>query len=126
MRSKDLTRTTTRPRRVLVIEDEPGIRGFAARALGAAGFAVDQAAGGREGLRLALGGQPDCVLLDLRLPDLDGEEVLRRLREQRPGQAVVIWSAGADRDAERRCLSLGARACLPKPVPVADLVRSAS
>jgi DNA-binding response OmpR family regulator len=113
-------------RRVLVIEDEPGIRGFAVRALRGAGFTVDEAAGGREGLRMACHRRPDVVLLDLRLPDLHGEEVLRCLRRDRPGQAVVVWSATADRAAEHRCLALGARTCLRKPVSLAELVGSLS
>ena len=111
-------------RRVLVIEDEPGIRCFAVRALRDAGFTVDQAAGGREGLRIARSQPPDAVLLDLRLPDLHGEEVLRYLRREQPDQAVVVWSATADRAAERRCLVLGARTCLRKPVSLAELVGS--
>jgi CheY-like chemotaxis protein len=80
-------------RRVLVIDDEPLIRSFTTRALRAAGFAVAEAAGGREGLRIALSDSPDVVLLDLGLPDLEGAEVLRRLRDERPDQAVLVWSA---------------------------------
>jgi two-component system KDP operon response regulator KdpE len=113
-------------RRVLVIDDEPGIRNFATRALGSAGFAVTEAAGGHEGLEIALSDPPDLVLLDLGLPDLDGEEVLRRLQRERPHQPVLVWSATTDRDAERRCLSLGARAYLHKPVSLGELVSCAS
>ena len=116
--------TTAAACRVLVIEDEPGIRSFASRALSAAGFAVGEAAGGREGLRIALSEPPGFVLLDLGLPDIEGEEVLQCLRQERPDHAVLVWSATADRDAERRCLLLGARACLRKPVPIAELLRS--
>jgi DNA-binding response OmpR family regulator len=108
--------------RVLVIDDEPGIRSFAARAFGLAGFAVAEAASGQEGLRLALNDSPDLVLLDLTLPDLGGEEVLRHLRQERPHQAVLVWSATADRGAEHRCLSLGARGYLRKPVSIGELL----
>jgi two-component system KDP operon response regulator KdpE len=113
---------TTESARILVIDDEPGIRSFAARALSAAGFAVAEAAGGHQGLRAALTDPPDLVLLDLGLPDLDGEQVLRHLIQQRPHQAVLVWSATADHDAKRRCLSLGAHAYLRKPVSVAELL----
>jgi two-component system, OmpR family, KDP operon response regulator KdpE len=109
---------------VLVIDDEPLIRSFAMRALRAEGFAVAEAAGGREGLEIALADPPDVVLLDLGLPDLEGAEVLRRLRHERPDQAVLVWSASADAAAERRCLLLGARACLRKPTPIAELLQS--
>jgi DNA-binding response OmpR family regulator len=120
----DASAVVTTARRILMIEDEPGIRSFASRALSTAGFTVDEAADGREGLRIARSEPSDFVLLDLGLPDLAGEEVLRCLRQERPDQAVLVWSATADRDAERRCLLLGARACLRKPVPVAELLRS--
>lgn len=109
-------------RRVLVIDDEPGIRRFITRALSSAGFTVTEAASGHEGLSAALSDPPDLVLLDLALPGLCGEEVLRRLQQARPHQAVLIWSATADRDAERRCLTLGARAHLRKPVPMKELL----
>jgi CheY-like chemotaxis protein len=80
-------------RRVLVIDDEPGIRSFTGRALSSAGFAVTGAASGHKGLQAALSGPHDLVLLDLALPDLGGEEVLRRLQQQRPDLAVLVWSA---------------------------------
>jgi two-component system KDP operon response regulator KdpE len=113
---------TTPVRRILVIDDEPGIRSFASRALSLAGFAVGEAASGDQGLRIALSDPPDLVLLDLGLPDLDGQQLLRRLHQERPHQAVIVWSATADQHAQRRCLSLGARACLPKPVSIAELL----
>lgn len=109
-------------RRVLLIDDEPRIRSFTTRALNSAGFTVTEAATGNEGLTAALSGHPDLVLLDLMLPGLSGEGVLQRLQQERPQQAVLVWSATADRTAERRCLTLGARACLRKPVPVKELL----
>lgn len=109
--------------RILVIDDEPLVRSFATRALRAEGFAVTEAAGGRAGLEIALADAPDVVLLDLGLPDLAGAEVLRRLRHERPDQAVLVWSATADPATERQCLQLGARACLRKPTPIAELLR---
>ncbi len=109
-------------RRVLVVDDEPRIRSFLARALRSAGFTVTEAATGPQGLKSALTDHPDLVLLDLELPGLSGEQLLHDLRHQRPGQAVLVWSATADPDAERRCLTLGARGFLPKPLPIRELV----
>ena len=108
--------------RVLVIDDEPGIRRFASRALRSAGFAVEEATGGHEGLSIALSDTHDLVLLDLGLPDLAGEEVLRCLHQERPHQAVLVWSAMADQQIQARCLTLGARACLHKPLSLAELL----
>ena len=110
--------------RVLVIDDEPRIRSFLTRALRSAGFAVTEAASGPQGLKAALTGQPDLVLLDLELPGLSGEQVLRHLQHHHPGQAVLVWSATADPEAERRCLTLGARGYLPKPLPIQELLSS--
>lgn len=110
--------------RILVIDDEPGLRRLAARVLRPAGFTVALAATGRQGLDIALREPCDVILLDLGLPDLDGEELLRRLRRSRPGQAVLVWSAAGDRRAADRCRSLGACGYLAKPFSVTELIRS--
>jgi DNA-binding response OmpR family regulator len=115
---------TAPARRVLVIDDERGIRSLTARALTPAGFTVALAATGHQGLSIALRDPCDLVVLDLDLPDLDGEELLRRLRRQRPGQAVLIWSATGDRHAASRCRSLGACGYLAKPFSLNELIRS--
>lgn len=109
-------------RRVLVIDDEPRIRSFLTRALRSAGFTVTEAATGPEGLTAALSDHPDLVLLDLALPGLSGEQVLRRLQHRQPHLAVLVWSATADPDAERRCLAHGARGYLRKPLPTQELL----
>ena len=80
---------TASARRILVIDDERGIRSLTARALSAAGFTVALAATGCQGLSIALREPCDLVVLDLHLPDLDGEELLRRLRRERPRQAEI-------------------------------------
>ena len=115
---------TAPARRVLVIDDERGIRSLTARALALAGFTVALAATGHQGLSIALLDPCDLVVLDLDLPDLDGEELLQRLRRQRPGQAVLIWSATGDRHAASRCRSLGACGYLAKPFSLNELIRS--
>jgi len=111
------------PRRVLVIDDEPGVRGYVRRALDAAGYVVDEAAGGRIGIDL-MDKAPDLVLLDLGLPDMSGEEVLRHIRTARPWVPVIVWTAGSDAHAEVRCRSLGSHAFLRKPLPLSTLLTS--
>jgi DNA-binding response OmpR family regulator len=118
----DTLPVTVPARRILVIDDEPGIRRFASRALRSAGFAVDEATGGHEGLGIALSDPHDLVLLDLGLPDLAGEEVLRRLHQERPYQAVLVWSATGDQQVQRRCLTFGACAYLHKPLSLDELL----
>lgn len=117
-------RGTAAASRVLAIDDEPAILSLAARALSPAGFTVAMAATGSQGLDIALQQPFDLVLLDLALPDLGGEEVLRRLLRDRPRQAVLIWSATTDRQALNRCRALGASGYLRKPFTLAELKRS--
>jgi CheY-like chemotaxis protein len=76
------------------------------------------------GLDLAREHDPDLVLLDLHLPDMPGEEVLRRLRgdERTAGIPVVVLSADARPSLIKRLLASGARAFLTKPLDVAELL----
>ncbi|HET9557507.1 MAG TPA: response regulator, partial [Actinomycetota bacterium] len=108
--------------RLLMIDDEPGIRKLVSRALSSAGFEVDCAADGRSGLEMAMQGRHELVVLDLMLPGLDGVNVLRNLMAKRPGQRVLILSAVGDVTSKVRCLELGAADYVAKPFEVAELV----
>jgi two-component system KDP operon response regulator KdpE len=106
---------------VLVIEDDAAMRRFLRTGLPPAGFGVVEATTGGEGLALAMQYVPDVVLVDLGLPDLDGVEVIRRLRAW-TRVAIVVLSA---RDRERQkveALDSGADDYLTKPFGVAELV----
>jgi two-component system OmpR family response regulator len=102
----------------LVADDDDEIRWLVATVLEAAGFAVEAAADGEEALERIRRGQPELVLLDIRMPLLDGWGVLRRLRglPQRP--AVIVLSAEHDCG---RAMSEGAD-CLPKPFLIEQLL----
>jgi DNA-binding response OmpR family regulator len=78
---------------VLVIEDEPGIADLLRRGLESAGFVVDMAADGQLGLLSAQRDEVELVILDLGLPGLPGEQVLRRLRAVRPALPVIVLTA---------------------------------
>jgi DNA-binding response OmpR family regulator len=108
--------------RLLVVDDEPQIREFIARALTAAGYAIDFAGSGKEGLVQATAGDYDLVILDLVMPDMDGREILARLRHDRPDQAVLILSCLADVTTKVDCLELGAQDYLTKPFSLAELL----
>lgn len=71
----------SQPATLLVIDDEPQIRKFLRISLASQGYKVLEAATGAEGLAQAALGKPDLVVLDLGLPDMDGQQVLRELRE---------------------------------------------
>jgi DNA-binding response OmpR family regulator len=108
--------------RILLIDDEPAISSPIAGALSRAGYAVDVAATGTDGLRRAAAGDYHLVLLDLMIPDLDGRTVLRRLLTERPGQPVLVLSCLDDVDSKVACLELGAQDYLTKPFALGELI----
>jgi DNA-binding response OmpR family regulator len=109
-------------RRVLFIEDEPALRLSYERAF-ASRYDAAYAASGAEGLALLGSHRPDVVVLDLRLPDTDGIDLLRRLRAARPGLPVVITSAYISLEPQLHVLDLSHSAYLVKPFDLADLGR---
>jgi DNA-binding NarL/FixJ family response regulator len=88
---------------------------------------VGEAAGGEGALEAIERLRPDVVLLDLRMPDLDGFGVLERLRDLDPPPTcqVVIVSASLDEDTERAARAAGAAACVSKDSPRADICAAA-
>ena len=108
--------------RILLVEDEPRIRDFITRALITAGYGVAAAGNGTEGLRLALAGDYDLVILDLIMPDIDGRLVLSRVLRERREQAVLVLSCLADVTTKVDCLELGAQDYLTKPFSLAELL----
>jgi two-component system KDP operon response regulator KdpE len=107
--------------RILVIDDEPQMRRLLRVALEAADYRVFEATTGREGLAEAASRQPDAILLDLGLPELDGMEVLRRLREwtSTPVLILSVQDAGEDKV---RALDLGADDYVTKPFDTPELL----
>lgn len=106
---------------VLIIDDELPIRRFLRASLSADGYGVVEADSGESGLRLAAQHPPDLVILDLGLPDLDGREVLRRLREWLTAP-VIILSARDQESQKIETLDNGADDYLTKPFGVGELL----
>ena len=103
-----------------MVDDEPQIQRFLTVALSAAGFQVQTAETGAQALRLAATGAPDLIVLDLGLPDRDGKDVLRDIR-QFSTTPVIILSA-RDREAEKiEALDLGADDYVEKPFGIGEL-----
>jgi len=112
--------------RLLVVDDEATVRELLSAALRFAGFEVTSAATAVEAVAAATAEPPDLVLLDVMLPDLDGFEVFRRLREGRPGHGApvpVLFLTARDRQADKVTgLSLGADDYVTKPFDLAELI----
>ncbi len=106
---------------VLVIEDEPQVRRFLRATLTAHGYQIIEAREGREGLREAATRNPDLVLLDLGLPDIDGVDVTRQLREWTLTPIVVL--SARDQESEKiEALDAGADDYLTKPFGAGELL----
>jgi DNA-binding response OmpR family regulator len=108
--------------RILVADDEPGIRAFIGRALGAAGYSADFAATGAEAVRRVLDRRYDLVILDLVMPDMAGQLVLEQMLAAHPDQAVLVLSCLADVASKVDCLERGAQDYLTKPFSLAELL----
>jgi two-component system KDP operon response regulator KdpE len=106
---------------ILVIEDEPQIRRFLRAALTANGYRLVEAATAQEGLTQAATCQPDLVILDLGLPDLDGLEVTRRLREWATIPIIVLSARGREPD-KIAALDAGADDYVTKPFGIGELL----
>ena len=106
---------------VLLVEDEAPMRRFLRVALEAEGYRLLEAETAREGLTLAASHQPDVTLLDLGLPDLDGLELTRRLREWSQMPIIVLSARGQERD-KIAALDAGADDYLTKPFSTGELL----
>ena len=108
--------------RILVVEDDAKIASFIVKGLKQSGFAVDHAADGEEGLRLARAHGYDVTVLDIMLPKLDGLSVLRRIREEGGRSPVIILSALASVDDRIKGLQAGGDDYLTKPFAFSELL----
>lgn len=107
--------------RVLAVDDEPQILRFLKPSLAAAGYEVITAATGADALKLAVTQAPDVILLDLGLPDMDGKDIIRRLREWSRTPIIVI--SARDRETEKiAALDLGADDYVNKPFGIGELM----
>jgi two-component system, OmpR family, KDP operon response regulator KdpE len=111
---------STHPVRILVIDDEPAIRRLLKTSLSAEGYVVEEAATGEAGWAQFNKVKPDLVLLDLGLPDIDGREVLKRVRGA--GLVpVIVLSIRSDERGKVEALDLGADDYVAKPVGMDEL-----
>jgi two-component system KDP operon response regulator KdpE len=109
------------PSRVLVVDDEASIQRALAPLLRSRGYDVEIAATGGEALKRLADRPPDLVVLDLGLPDIDGTEVCRRIRERLPIPIIVLSARGAEAD-KVNALDLGADDYVTKPFGPEELM----
>ena len=109
------------PVKILVVDDEPPIRKLLRTGLGAQGYEVLDAPNGKAALEL-LAKKPDLVILDLGLPDIDGLELLRRIRHLHDSLPIVVLSSRGDEAGKVAALDLGADDYVTKPFGMDELL----
>ena len=113
------------PRRVLVVDDEPSIVDAVATAFRYEGYEVDQAYTGREALEMVIRDEPDLIVLDWMLPDIEGIEVGRRLRARGFRTAVLFLTAKDATEHKVEALRVGGDDYVTKPFSLAEVVARA-
>jgi PAS domain S-box-containing protein len=108
--------------RVIIIDDEKGLRMGTKRLLEAEGYIVDTAENGTEGIALGTTGDYDIAIIDLKMPDIDGIEVLRNIKEKMPNTVCFIATAYASYDTAIEATKLGAASYIPKPFTPDELL----
>ena len=110
------------PLRILVVDDEPAILRFLRAGLTAQGYVVSEADSGQPAIDVARRGGADLIVLDLGLPDIDGLEVIRRIREAGLAVPIVVLSSRDDERAKVAALDLGADDFVTKPFGIDELL----
>jgi two-component system KDP operon response regulator KdpE len=109
------------PLRVLIVDDEPPIRKLLRMGLGTQGYEVIDAPNGKVALE-AMVNKPDLVILDLGLPDMQGMDLLRRIRVQNEGVPILVLSSRGDEAAKVAALDFGADDYVTKPFGMDELL----
>jgi two-component system KDP operon response regulator KdpE len=107
--------------RILIVDDEPQIRKLLHVSLKAHGFNVEEAASGQEGITRATVFKPDLLIVDLGLPDMDGKQIVRQIREWSTAPIIVL--SARDQEQEKiEALDAGADDYVTKPFSVGELM----
>jgi two-component system, OmpR family, KDP operon response regulator KdpE len=109
------------PLKVLVVDDEPPIRKLLRLGLSTQGYDILDAPSGKVALEL-IAQKPDLIILDLGLPDIDGLELLRRMRQTNEGVPIVVLSSRGEEAAKVQALDLGADDYVTKPFGMDELL----
>jgi len=115
-------KSDTVPVRVLVVDDEPSIRRFLRTTLSAQGYDITEAEDGAKALDEVRRRTPDLMVLDLGLPTMDGQEVIRRLRADGATLPIIVLSSRVDEAGKVEALDLGADDYVTKPFGMDELL----
>lgn len=108
-------------KRLLIVDDQQGIRLLLNEVLKKEGYATYLAANGIEALSFAEEHELDCVLLDMKIPGMNGVEILKRLKEKWPGLPVFMMTAYGELDIVQEALNLGAIRYFTKPFDIFEV-----
>ncbi|RYM05539.1 response regulator [Sporolactobacillus sp. THM7-7] len=122
MTDRDKTRGTER--KILIVDDQRGIRVLLHDILEDAGYCPLQVGNGRQALEVIDRTSPDLVLLDMKIPGMDGLEVLNEIKTKSPGTKVVIMTAFDDSLIKQEAFKKGAVAHFSKPFDIQELLET--
>lgn len=106
---------------ILVIDDQPGIRRLLTEVLQDEGYNVLTAANGYEGIQVALEANPKVILMDMKMPGMDGIEALKELKRQGRGEQVIMMTAYGELDMVNEAREAGMRDYITKPFDIMSL-----
>ena len=113
--------------RVMVVDDTDHVRHMLRSMLTLDGFeVVEEAAGGQQAVQRIGDADPDVVVIDYKMPEMDGLQTARAIRDRRPGQVMVLYTAFVDDDLQRQADEAGVAVCLGKVEGLASLEREIS
>ena len=108
--------------KILIVDDDPHILNMLHTYFSEQGYDADAASGGREAIARIDAGSYDLVITDVRMPEINGDELLRIARQRDPKLQVILITGFPTAETTERCGSLGAAACLMKPIRPDELI----
>src|SRR5690554_4956117 len=108
---------------ILIVDDQLGVRSLLSLALGDLGYLVDTASNGQEGVKKAIESRPKLVIMDIKMPIMDGITALYEIKEQVPDTIVMMMTAYGDSETIDQINRGGALGCIPKPFDIENLIR---
>jgi len=108
-------------KKLLIVDDQAGIRILLAEVFGAEGYETFQAANGKDALAIVREHSPDLVLLDMKIPGMDGLEILKQIKEINRDIKVIMMTAYGELDIIRQATELGALMNFTKPFDIDEL-----